>query len=269
MASKRTNNISWTAFKAMVKRDLVIQWRDKGEFIFRVAMLPFVLILLYGYILPRIGILDESFPNQMFPGMVGMSLVITGIHGTAITLSMDFNNTRAIEDRLLAPVDVRIIALSKMFVGILESWIGALIVLPISLLFMGTNLNIQMTLDDLPLFLLILVLAGITSASLGLLVGTIVKPHQIAAMFPGFLMPLVFTGGVFFTWQALEATPWFQYLVLINPLVYVNEAIRYVLTPQLPSFPIMMSLVGMVVVAFMMAYFGFKRFINMSQGTLK
>lgn len=268
MNAQNQSNVSWTAFKTMVKRDLVIQWRDKGEFVFRVAMLPFVLILLYGYVLPRIGVLDRSFPDQMFPGMVGMSLIVTGIHGTAIPLSMDFNNTRAIEDRLLAPVDVRIIAMSKMFVGMLEAWIGALIVLPISLLFMGENLNIQLSASDIPLFLLILLLAALSSASLGLLVGTIVKPMQIAAMFPGFLMPLVFTGGVFFTWQALEVIPWFQYLVLINPLLYVNEALRHVLTPQLPSFPIWISLLGMVIATLVMGYFGNKRFIKMTQGEI-
>ncbi|UUX33443.1 ABC transporter permease [Fundicoccus culcitae] len=268
MASTTQKNLTWTAFKSMVKRDLVIQWRDKGEFVFRVAMLPFVLILLYGYVLPNIGVLDRSFPDQMFPGMVGMSLLVTGIHGTAIPLSMDFNNTRAIEDRLLAPVDVRVIAASKMFVGILEAWIGALIVLPISLLFMGSNLNIQMEWSDVPLFILILVLAAVMSASLGLLVGTIVKPSQIAAMFPGFLMPLVFTGGVFFTWESLSPIPWFQYLVLINPLLYVNEALRFVMTPQLPSFPIWVSLLGMVVMTLIMGYFGIRRFIKMTTGEI-
>ena len=35
---------SFKVFSTMVKRDLVIQLRDKWEFIFRVAMLPFVLI---------------------------------------------------------------------------------------------------------------------------------------------------------------------------------------------------------------------------------
>lgn len=68
---KVDNNLDFIAFKTMVKRDLVVQARNKWEFVFRVAMLPFVLILLYGYILPRVGIVEPNFPNQMFPGMVG------------------------------------------------------------------------------------------------------------------------------------------------------------------------------------------------------
>lgn len=198
------------AFWAMVKRDLLVQWRDKGEFIFRVAMLPFILILVYGFMLPTVGILPATFPTHMFCGMIGMSMLITGIHGTAVPVSMDFHNLREIEDRLLASVSTRTVAYAKMFVGILESFIGGLIVLPISLIFMGSKITIQMTLSSLPLLILVLVLTAMASAALGLLIGTIVKPSQIAAMFPGFLMPVVFLGSNFYTWNQLAPLPVMQ-----------------------------------------------------------
>ena len=198
------------AFWAMVKRDLLVQWRDKGEFIFRVAMLPFILILVYGFMLPTVGILPATFPTHMFCGMIGMSMLITGIHGTAVPVSMDFHNLREIEDRLLASVSTRTVAYAKMFVGILESFIGGLIVLPIYLIFMGSKITIQMTLSSLPLLILVLVLTAMASAALGLLVGTIVKPSQIAAMFPGFLMPVVFLCSIFYTWNQLAPLPVMQ-----------------------------------------------------------
>ena len=196
------------AFWAMVKRDLLVQWRDKGEFIFRVAKLPFILILVYGFMLPTVGILPATFPTHMFCGMIGM--LIAGIHGTAVPVSMDFHNLREIEDRLLASLSTRTVAYAKMFVGILESFIGGLIVLPISLIFMGSKITIQMTLSSLPLLILVLVLTVMASAALGLLVGTIVKPSQIAAMFPGFLMPVVFLCSIFYTWNQLAPLPVMQ-----------------------------------------------------------
>lgn len=262
---KKGNQSQITAIKAMIKRDLVIQMRDKWEFVFRVAMLPFILILLYGYVLPKIGVLQQDFPNQMFPGMVGMSILVTGIHGTAVPLTMDFNMSREIEDRLQAPVNVRVVAMVKMFVGILESWIGGLIVLPISLVFMGQFLDIQFSIQQILMLIPILILAGICSATLGLLVGTIVKPTQVAAMFPGFLMPLVFTGAIFFTWQSLAATPIFQKIVLINPLLYVNEALRAVMLPDINHMPLIFSITGIVVSILIMGYFGANRFIKMTQ----
>jgi ABC-2 type transport system permease protein len=206
------------AFWAMVKRDLLVQWRDKGEFIFRVAMLPFILILVYGFMLPTVGILPATFPTHMFCGMIGMSMLITGIHGTAVPVSMDFHNLREIEDRLLASLSTRTVAYAKMFVGILESFIGGLIVLPISLIFMGSKITIQMTLSSLPLLILVLVLTAMASAALGLLVGTIVKPSQIAAMFPGFLMPVVFLGSIFYTWNQLAPLPVMQGITLYRSI---------------------------------------------------
>ena len=213
MKANNSKNTTLIAFGTMVKRDLVIQLRDKWEFVFRVAMLPFILILTYGYTLPRIGLLPETFPTQMFSGMIGMSMLITGIHGTAVPFTMDFNNLREIEDRLLAPVSVNIVALAKMLVGIIESFIGGLIVLPISLIFMGSSLNISISAEKVLMLIPVLILISIASACLGLLVGTIIKPMQIAAMFPGFLMPVVFLGAIFFSWSDLAAVPIIQKLV--------------------------------------------------------
>ncbi len=251
--------------KTMIKRDLLIQARDKYEFIFRVAMLPFILIVIYGYVLPKIGIVSADFPKYMFPGMVGMSLLLTGIHGTAVPLSMDFNNSREIEDRLQAPIDTKYIAISKMIVGMIESWIGALIVLPISLIFMNEYLSFSLSMNQILMLIGILILASITSATLGLLVGTIVKPMQIAAMFPGFLMPLVFTGAIFFTWNALSPLPIFKALVLINPLVYINEALRAIMYPTVASMPLLISIAGMIGFTIFMGVIGFKRFMNLAK----
>lgn len=253
----------WQVFRAMVCRDLLAQWRDKSEFIFRVAMLPLVLIVVYGYVMPHIGFVPESFPSQMFAGMIGMSILITGIHGTAIPFTMDFNNMHEIEDRLQAPVPRNVVAYAKMFVGIIEAFIGGLIVLPISLIFMGNQTDFTLTAATIPLLVIVLILISLASASLGLLVGTIVKPPQIAAMFPGFLMPVVFTGAIFFSWHSLAPVPVFQKLVLINPLVYANEALRYTLTPQIPSMPIFLSILGLAVSIVVMGSIGFHRFHRM------
>lgn len=258
-----------SAFWAMVQRDLLIQARDMGEFVFRVAMLPFILILTYGYMLPTLGILPESFPSQMFAGMVGMSMLITGIHGTAVPLTMDFNNLHEIEDRLLAPVSARLVAFAKMLVGIIESFIGGLIVLPVSLIFMGSKIDVTMGAGDIPLLLLVPVLISLASATLGLLVGTIIKPTQIAAMFPGFLMPIVFLGAIFFSWQSLSAIPVLQAIVLVNPLVYANEALRAIMTPQIPHMFLGWSIAGLACAILLMGWFGFRRFGRMARGEMR
>lgn len=65
-----SNHETKTAFWAMVSRDLLVQWRDHNEFIFRVAMLPLILIVVYGFMLPTVGLLPAEFPTHMFCGMI-------------------------------------------------------------------------------------------------------------------------------------------------------------------------------------------------------
>ncbi|MGI6233585.1 MAG: ABC transporter permease [Prevotella sp.] len=259
-------NKYFSVFRAMVARDLIAQWRDKWEFVFRVVMLPTILIITYGYVLPHIGMLPESFPTQMFAGMIGMSIIVTGIHGTAIPFTMDFNNMHEIEDRLQAPVSSNFIAVAKMVVGIIEAFIGALLVLPVSAIFMGADVHFTLTPQGVLILIPLLLLIALASATMGLLVGTIIKPMQIAAMFPGFLMPMIFSGAIFFSWKSLDSLPVFQWLTALNPLMYANEALRYVLTPQIESMNIGWSVLGLTVSIVLMGYYGFKRFHHMATG---
>ena len=208
---------SFRAFWAMVYRDVLVTWRHFSDFAYRVAMLPFMLILLFGYILPGIGQVPSQFPAILFPGILAATVMVSGLHSISIPLALDLHNTREIEDRLLGPVPTWSVAAAKMVLGLLESWLGGLIVLPIAWALMGDA--VDLTIAHWPLFLLILVLGGFTSATLGLLVGTYLKPQQIPAMFPGFLIPMVLLGATFFPWPALEPLPWVQYLVLIDPQV--------------------------------------------------
>jgi ABC-2 type transport system permease protein len=69
---------------------------------------------------------------------------------------------------------------------------------------------------------------------LGLLLGSAISPTQIGLMFSVVVAPMIFFGCAYYPWQGLDAVPVMKYLVLINPLVYVAEGMRGVLTPQLP-----------------------------------
>lgn len=251
-----------TAFWAMVQRDLLITFRNFWDFAYRVAMLPFVFILLFGYILPTVGQVPNGFPTLMFAGILGMSVMVAGIHSVAIPLSLDFGVSREIEDLLLAPVRPEKVALAKMVIGMLEAWLGGLIVLPLAWLLMGGRLAV--TFDKAAYFVPVLLLAGLTSATLGLLLGTIVKPPQIPAMFPGFLIPMVLLGATFFPWPALQVIPWVQVLVLVDPLVYVSEAFRAIFTPHIPHMSLGYSLLGMAVATTVMAWIGIRRFVRIA-----
>lgn len=77
-------------------------------------------------------------------------------------------------------------------------------------------------------------------------------------------MPVIFAGAVFFRWESLRVIPLYQYLVLINPLVYINEALRYVMNSSAESMPLLWSILGIIGFTILMGTVGMRRFKNMS-----
>ena len=78
-------------------------------------------------------------------------------------------------------------------------------------------------------------LACVTCAALGLTFGTIFEPRTVPLMFGIIILPLTFLGGTYYAWTALAPVEvggfhWLQILVLVNPLIYINEGFRAALT---------------------------------------
>ena len=78
-------------------------------------------------------------------------------------------------------------------------------------------------------------LACVTMASLGLLLGTSFEPRNIGLMFGFIILPVTFLGGTYYEWTRLAPIEaggwhWLQIVVLVNPLIYVNEGMRAALT---------------------------------------
>ncbi len=57
--------------------------------------------------------------------------------------------------------------------------------------------------------------------------------------------------------------PVIQYIILINPLVWINEAIRAIMTPQIVSMPLAVAIVGIIAGMIIMGIIAFKRFGKM------
>jgi ABC-2 type transport system permease protein len=54
-------------------------------------------------------------------------------------------------------------------------------------------------------------------------------------------------GCVYYPWSAMHQIRWLQTLILINPMVYMSEGLRAVLTPgvaHMPMWAILAALVG-------------------------
>ena len=219
-------------FMALLRRDAYVASRELPFFLLRTTLQPLLFVIVFGYVLPKMGFVARGYGAAMLPGILAISLAFASLQSVALPMVADFGWTREIEDRLLAPISIELIALEKIVSGVLQGLIAAIFVLPIARLIMGPIVGLTATHFALVIFI---VLLGATAFSvLGLLMGSLVSPQQIGLMFSVIVAPMIFFGCAYYPWQNLSVFPAMKYAVLINPLVYVAEGMRGVLTPGMP-----------------------------------
>ncbi len=243
---------------ALLHRDMRVARRELKFFFLRVGMQPILFTFIFGYVMPRQGIVQEGYANLLLPGILALSMTLSGMQSVALPLVVEFGWTKEIEDRLLAPISITGVAVEKIIVGIIQAIIAGLFVLPLAWLMMGTHLNLQPT-----NFLWLISVALLTSwlfAAFGMVMGTIVEPQQIGLMFNVLLGPMIFFGCAYYPWAQLRVIPWFQKFVLINPLVYASEGFRAALTPQLAHMPPLLILGGLIGFCALFTFLGLRQF---------
>jgi ABC-2 type transport system permease protein len=144
----------------------------------------------------------------------------------------EFGYTKEIEDRVLAPLPVSLVALAKVTSGAIQGMIAALIVFPIAAVVPANDVHLHI---NWPVLLTLAPLACVASSALGLTFGTRFEPRTVPMMFGVIVIPLTFLGCVYYSWTALGPIKiwgfsWLKYLVLVNPLVYMSEGFRGALT---------------------------------------
>ena len=236
-------------FLAILLRDVTVARRELPYFLLRTTMQPLMFVTVFGFILPRIGLIPRNYTQIMLPGVLALSLTLSAIQSVALPMVQDFGFTKEIEDRLLAPAPIELVAIEKIVAGMLQGIVAALFVLPVSRLIMGPITGL--TFRNVPLLLVSTILGGAAFSALGMWLGTAIQPQQIGLMFSVILAPMIFFGCAYYPWQGLSTVPVMKYAVLINPLVYVSEGMRAALTPGMPHmnlFVVVAVLTGMLAI---------------------
>jgi len=257
---------SRSAFKALILRDVTVLRKHSVEFILRTLIQPFLLVFVFLYVFPKIGqsvgggTHASAFADVLVPGVIGISMMFQGVQSVALTLSQEFGYTREIEDRVQAPCPVWLVAVNKVVSGAVQGLIAALIVFPIAAVVHAPG--VHPTFDvSWPVALTLLPLACVTFGALGLVLGCMFEPRNIGLMFGFVILPITFLGGTYYQWTHLAPVEvggvhWLQILVLINPLIYVNEGMRaaftnaphmhlYIIYPVVIGFGIVFNYLGL------------------------
>jgi ABC-2 type transport system permease protein len=264
LAAHRAEVPASSVFFALLRRDMRVARRELPFFLLRTTLQPLMFVIVFGYLLPRMGFMGRGYTTALLPGVLAISLTFSSIQSVALPMVQDFGWTKEIEDRLLAPVPILLVAAEKIVSGVLQGIVSALFVLPVARLIMGPIPNL--TFAHFGSVLLITILGAAAFSSLGLFLGTAIQPQQIGLMFGVILAPMIFFGCAYYPWQGLSTVPILKYAVLINPLVYVAEGMRGALTPAAPHMALGIVVVALIAVTALFWMLGMRSFLKRAVG---
>jgi len=251
-------------FVAMLARDLRVARREIGYTLVRTLMQPTLLMIVFGYLLPKMRMLPGAYVTTLLPGVLAVSLALSAVQSVALPMVASFGATKEIEDRLLAPLSTHLVALELVVVGVIQGVFAGLIVLPLGRVIMGSAPGL--TLSSFGLTIGMMILAASAFSTMGLWLGTAVNVNQIGLMFSFIVAPMLFFGCAYYPWDGLRVVPWLQKAVLINPLVYASEGMRGVLTPSVPHMDPALAALALTAVTVIAWWFGLKAFYKRAVG---
>jgi ABC-2 type transport system permease protein len=208
------------------------------------------------------GYMPAAYKSLLLPGIIAISMTFTGVWAVAMPLIAEFQWTREIEDRLLAPISVGWIAIEKVIAGMLQALVAGLVVLPLAWLVLRPGVQISIG-DPLTFAVIILLVAGFASCG-GLALGCSINQQHIGLMFSLVMTPMIFFGCTYYPWSALDKFPIMQKLVLINPLVYASEGMRATLVPQFQHLSITAVILALLFFDVLLLVVGLRQFENKS-----
>jgi ABC-2 type transport system permease protein len=250
--------LNWKAFGAMLARDAHVARRNAIQLFFQTFLQPLLFVFIFGRVMVGSGYLPPQYKSLLLPGIIAICMTFTGIWAVAMPLIAEFQWTREIEDRLLAPISVNWIAIEKVIAGLLQALVAGLAVLPLGWLILRPGIDIQI--GNPLMFAVVILLVGGFSACGGLALGCSMNQQHIGLMFSMVLTPMIFFGCTYYPWSALEKFPILQKVVLINPLVYASEGMRATLVPNSAHLPVVAVIVALVFFNLLLLVVGLRQF---------
>src|SRR5438128_12640986 len=92
---------------ALLHRDLRVARRELKFFVMRVGLQPLLFTFIFGYVMPRQGLVASGYTTLLLPGILALSMTLSGMQAVALPLVIDFGGTKEIAARLLAQTSMR------------------------------------------------------------------------------------------------------------------------------------------------------------------
>src|SRR5256712_14057400 len=122
--------MNWKTFLALLARDAHVARRNFVPLLLQTFLQPMMFVFIFGRVMVSSGYMPPAYKSLLLPGIMAISMVFTGVWSVAMPLIAEFQFTREIEDRLLAPIDISWVAIEKVFAGTIQALIAGLVVIP-------------------------------------------------------------------------------------------------------------------------------------------
>jgi ABC-2 type transport system permease protein len=254
---KEHARMNWKTFFALLQRDAHVARRNVIPLLLQTFLQPMMFVFIFGRVMVSSGYMPAAYKSLLLPGIMAISMVFTGVWAVAMPLIAEFQFTREIEDRLLAPMEISWLAIEKVVFGTLQALVAGLAVIPMAWLLLRP---VEFNLHSPVSFVCVTLLVALFSSCGGLALGCSVDQTHVGLMFSMVLTPMIFFGCTYYPWSALAHFPILQKIVLINPLVYASEGLRGTLVPQFPHLSLLVALAGLTLFDVLLLGIGLRQF---------
>src|SRR5262245_52211286 len=116
-------------FVAMLMRDAHVARRNAVTLAFQTLLQPMMFVFVFGRVMTTSGLMSQQYKSLLLPGIIALSMIMTGTWAVAMPLVSEFQFTKEIEDRLLAPMEMEWLAVEKVVAGMVRGVVAGLVVI--------------------------------------------------------------------------------------------------------------------------------------------
>ncbi|HEV2917336.1 MAG TPA: ABC transporter permease [Candidatus Babeliales bacterium] len=225
------NTISYISLvKTLVQIDLLILKQSLFDKLLNITIWAVLSLVVTIYIMPFFG-LSADFGIFQLGGILA-AVGLFEVYNSTVEMVADLEGDQIINYTLTLPAPSWLILLSRVLYYFILYLTLAILIVPIGMILVWNQIDFSTM--HMALLVLTLCIQSIFYAAFALWSSSMVtNMTQMGNIWSRFIFPMWFMGGFQFSWLSLyNALPVVAIINLINPMIYITEAVRTALIGQ-------------------------------------
>lgn len=223
-------NSYFNVFKELIRSDLIVFKQTFVDKFIDLTIWVVLTIVVTGYVMPFFGLANDFGVFQL--GGVIAATGLFELYSNVVDLIADYEGDRIINYSLTLPIPSWFAIVAKATYYFIIYFVLSLLMLPIGKLSLWQQVNFSQIINIK--LIIALIFQSMFYACFVLWISSIVtNMTKLGNVWARFIFPMWFMGGFQFSWLALyKAIPMLAYINLLNPMIYITEAVRVAILGQ-------------------------------------